>query len=63
MTREFKPVNEKRDPLPSLASDEAAEAFVAEADLTKYDLSGFKPMHFEIEPRSAAFDRSLPPAF
>ena len=63
MTREFKPVNEKRDPLPSLASDEAAETFVAEADLTKYDLSGFKPMHFEIEPKSAAFDRSLPPAF
>jgi predicted DNA binding CopG/RHH family protein len=46
--------------MPSLVSDEAAEAFVAEADLTNYDLSGFKPMRFEIEPKSAALNMRLP---
>ncbi len=38
--------------MPSLRSDAAAERFVATADLTKYNLSGFKPMRFEIEPKS-----------
>ena len=47
-------------PMPSLRSDEAAETFVANADLTKYDLSGFKPMRFEIEPKSAALNMRLP---
>jgi predicted DNA binding CopG/RHH family protein len=46
--------------MPSLPSDEAAEAFVADADLTEYDLSGFKPMRFEIEPKSAALNMRLP---
>jgi predicted DNA binding CopG/RHH family protein len=46
--------------MPSLRSDEAAEAFVAEADLTQYDLSGFRPMRFEIEPKSAALNMRLP---
>ncbi len=50
----------KARPMPSLVSDEAAEAFVAEADLTNYDLSGFKPMRFEIEPKSAALNMRLP---
>lgn len=50
----------KSDPMPSLPSDAAAEAFVAEADLTQYDLSGFKPMRFEIEPKSAALNMRLP---
>ncbi len=44
----------------SLRSDEAAEAFVAEADLSEYDLSGFKPMRYEIEPMSAALNMRLP---
>jgi len=35
-------------PLPTLASDEAAGHFVATADLSEYDLSGFKPIRFEI---------------
>ncbi|WP_185327947.1 CopG family antitoxin [Acetobacter pasteurianus] len=42
--------------MPSLHSDEAAEDFVATADLTQYDLSGFKPMRFEIEPKAAALN-------
>ena len=47
-------------PMPSLGSDEAAEEFIASADLTEYDLSGFKPMRFEIEPKSASLNMRLP---
>ncbi|MCG4274675.1 BrnA antitoxin family protein [Acetobacter senegalensis] len=36
----------------SLGSDEAAEDFIATTDLTKYDLSGFRLMRFEIEPKT-----------
>jgi len=45
---------------PSLRSDAAAARFVAEADLTEYDLSGFRPMRFEIEPKAAALNMRLP---
>jgi predicted DNA binding CopG/RHH family protein len=31
-------------PLPEFSSDEEAERFVDEADLTAYDLSGFRPV-------------------
>jgi hypothetical protein len=34
--------------LPSFASDEEAEKFVDTADLSEYDLSGFKPAKFKI---------------
>lgn len=47
-------------PMPSLRSDEAAERFVAEADLSDYDLSGFQPMHFEFQPKSAALNLRIP---
>ncbi|WP_353229733.1 CopG family antitoxin [Novosphingobium sp.] len=53
-------MNTIREKMPSLPSDEAAEAFVANADLTQYDLSDFKPIHFEIEPKSAALNMRLP---
>jgi len=53
-------MNAKAKPMPSLRSDDAAEDFVASADLASYDLSGFKPMHFEIEPKSAALNMRLP---
>lgn len=46
--------------IPSLRNDSAAERFVATADLTQYDLSGFQPMQFEIEPKSAALNMRLP---
>jgi hypothetical protein len=39
--------------MPSLHSDAAAERFVAKADLTEYELSGLKPVRFEVEPKSA----------
>ena len=49
-----------RKSMPSLSSDAAAEQFVATADLSEYDLSGFKPMRFEIEPKAAALNMRLP---
>jgi hypothetical protein len=39
------------EPLPPLRSD--AEAFVETAALSQYDLSGFKPMRFEIKPQGS----------
>ena len=47
-------------PMPSLKSDADAEQFVATADLSKFDLSGFKPMRFEFEPKAAALNMRLP---
>ena len=47
-------------PLPPLRSDAEAESFVDTADLTQYDLSGFKPMRFEIELKAAALNMRLP---
>jgi predicted DNA binding CopG/RHH family protein len=47
-------------PMPSLANDAEAEQFVETADLSTYDLSGFKPMHFEFEPKVAALNMRLP---
>lgn len=49
-------------PLPPLRSDEEAEQFVDTADLSEYDLSGFKPMRFEIEPKAASLNMRLPAA-
>jgi predicted DNA binding CopG/RHH family protein len=46
--------------MPSLRSDAAAERFIATADLSEYDLSGFKPMRFEIEPKASALNMRLP---
>ena len=50
----------KAKPMPSLLSDADAERFVDTADLSRYDLSGFKPMHFEFEPKAAALHMRLP---
>jgi predicted DNA binding CopG/RHH family protein len=41
-------------------SDEQAEHFVENADLTEYDLSQFKPMHFELQPKSERVNMRLP---
>ena len=49
-----------RKPMPPLRSDAEAEAFVETADLTEYDLSGFKPMRFEIEAKGAFLNMRLP---
>ena len=55
-------MNAKTKPLPSLRSDAQPEAFVASADLTEYDLSGFQPMRFEIAKKEAALNMRLPAA-
>ena len=47
-------MNAKSKPLPSLRSDAQAEKFVASADLSKFDLSGFKPIKYEIDAQSEA---------
>jgi len=47
-------------PMPSLRSDAEAEDFVASADLSEYDLSGFRPMRFEVQRKSAALNMRLP---
>lgn len=39
--------------LSRLQSDDEAERFVDEADLSEYDLSGFRPVRFEFEEKSA----------
>lgn len=52
--------NDKRKSLPRLTTDEEAERFVDEADLSAYDLSGFKPVRFEFEKKSARINMRLP---
>ena len=42
-----------KKPLTELKTDEEAERFVAEADLTAYDLSGMHLVRFEFQPKSA----------
>lgn len=42
-------VPKKAKPFPRFESDADAERFVAEADLSEYDFSGFRPMNFEFE--------------
>jgi predicted DNA binding CopG/RHH family protein len=46
--------------LPTLTSDEEAEAFVANADLTEYDLSEMVPMRFELKPKDKSVNLRLP---
>jgi predicted DNA binding CopG/RHH family protein len=46
--------------LPPLLSDEEAEQFTSEADLSEYDLSGFKPVQFEFLKKSARMELRLP---
>jgi predicted DNA binding CopG/RHH family protein len=53
-------MNAKGKALPSFNSDAEAERFVDTADLSQYDLSGFKPMHFEIAKKEAALNMRLP---
>lgn len=45
---------------PVFRSDEEAEDFVAGADLSQYDLSGFSAMPFEFEKKSAQLNMRLP---
>lgn len=46
--------------LPPQRSDKAAEAFVANADLTQYDLSVLRPVRFEFQPKDERVNMRLP---
>jgi predicted DNA binding CopG/RHH family protein len=50
----------KKKPLPKLKSDAEAEAFVAKADLTEYDLSGLVPVRFELKRKDKSVNLRLP---
>jgi predicted DNA binding CopG/RHH family protein len=53
-------MKKKLKKLPKLRSDEEAEAFVANSDLTEYDLSGGEFVRFEFEPKSERVNMRLP---
>ena len=46
--------------LPVLRTDRQAETFVANSDLTQYDLSNMRPVQFEFEKKSARINMRLP---
>lgn len=46
--------------LPRLESDAQAERFVAESDLTRYDLSALEPTRFEFALKEARVNMRLP---
>jgi predicted DNA binding CopG/RHH family protein len=53
-----KPAKDK--PIPKFDSDDAAEAFVAEADLSEHDLSGFRRMSLEALMKEVQVNVRLP---
>jgi predicted DNA binding CopG/RHH family protein len=46
--------------LPNLKSDAEAETFIANSDLTKYDLSVMVPMRFELKRKDKSVNLRLP---
>ena len=46
--------------IPIFKTDKEAEDFVDTADLSEYDLSGFIPVRFEFEKKSAKINMRLP---
>jgi predicted DNA binding CopG/RHH family protein len=46
--------------IPTFNTDKAAEDFVANADMTKYDFSGGQIVHFELRPKDKTVNLRLP---
>jgi predicted DNA binding CopG/RHH family protein len=46
--------------IPRLETDEEAAQFIDGADLSEYDLSGFKPATFEVQDRAASLNVRVP---
>lgn len=46
--------------LPTLTTDDEADAFVATADLADYDLSGMVEVQFEMKPKDRSVNLRLP---
>lgn len=49
-----------KKPLSGSKTDDEAERFVADADLTEYDLSGMRLVRFEFQPKSERVNMRLP---
>jgi predicted DNA binding CopG/RHH family protein len=49
-----------KKPVPDLLTDEQAERFVEDADLSLHDLTGFVPTRFEFQPKAAQLNMRLP---
>lgn len=49
-----------KKPIPTFKSDREAEEFVADADLTEYDLSGAQLVRFEMKPKTRSISLRLP---
>ena len=52
--------DKKLKPLPPLLTDAQAERFTETADLSEYDLSGFKRVKFEFEKKDARLELRMP---
>jgi predicted DNA binding CopG/RHH family protein len=46
--------------IPVFKSDDEVETFIETADLSEYDLSGFRPARFEFEAKDAQINMRLP---
>ena len=46
--------------IPTFKTDQEAEKFVADADLTDYDISRFKPMKFEFKKKTEQINMRVP---
>jgi predicted DNA binding CopG/RHH family protein len=53
-------IEAKLKDLPPLLTDEEAETFSDEADLSEYDLSSFRPMRFELQRKESRLNMRLP---
>jgi predicted DNA binding CopG/RHH family protein len=51
-----------KKPFPEFRTEDEAERFVAEADLTEYDLSGMRLVRFEFQAKSERVNMRLPKA-
>jgi predicted DNA binding CopG/RHH family protein len=49
-----------KNKIPDFKSDAEAEAFVDTADLSQFDLTGFKPVRFEFQPKDERINMRLP---
>ncbi len=56
----MKKPDRKLKQFPVLRTDKEAEDFVANADLSEYDFSQFKPARFEFEPKTGRINMRLP---
>ena len=53
-------MSKSKKPWPTLPDDEAAEDFVARADLSEYDWSKAEPVRYEFEKKAAALNMRIP---